>query len=281
MFQKCFLTICIQNHTYVMSHLQLCEMSLRQMKTRVSINHQWIELCLLSQCASLCMEQYAWIHAISSRMHAWWFFFPSNYQSHILKRSTWLDRTTWLEKNNMPYVWRSNYRTMDQVSWLDLGSNFHSAMLVTTSWSCFMLLGHHWFHSQSLLWPPVLVPSHPGPARFSPCWTHSLVLPWFPWNCCINGICCLDPTPLQIMTLWALHFVYNDKVCEISEVPKLLDRLLDFQYTPLGCTDLLRRFKQDNLCRADLLDNFLDNSLLKLWLLVMAQRQLKVDKIVT
>ncbi len=34
-----FWTICIQNHTYVMSHLQLCGMSLRQMKTRVSINH--------------------------------------------------------------------------------------------------------------------------------------------------------------------------------------------------------------------------------------------------
>jgi hypothetical protein len=67
---KCFLTICIQNHTYMMSHLQLCGMSLRQMKTRVSIDHQRIELGLLSQCASLCMEQYAWIHAISSKMHA-------------------------------------------------------------------------------------------------------------------------------------------------------------------------------------------------------------------
>jgi hypothetical protein len=39
MFQKVF-DICIQNHTYVMSHLQLCGMSLWQMKTRVSINHQ-------------------------------------------------------------------------------------------------------------------------------------------------------------------------------------------------------------------------------------------------
>ena len=37
---KMFLTICIQNYTYVMSHLQLCGMSLRQMKTRVSIDHQ-------------------------------------------------------------------------------------------------------------------------------------------------------------------------------------------------------------------------------------------------
>ncbi len=37
---KRFLTICIQNHTYVMSHLQLCGMSLQQMKTIVSINHQ-------------------------------------------------------------------------------------------------------------------------------------------------------------------------------------------------------------------------------------------------
>ncbi len=44
MFQKRFLDICIQNHTDVMSHLQLCGMSLWQMKTSVSINHQYIEL---------------------------------------------------------------------------------------------------------------------------------------------------------------------------------------------------------------------------------------------
>jgi hypothetical protein len=37
---KIFCTICIQNHTYMMSQLQLCGMSLWQMKTRVSINHQ-------------------------------------------------------------------------------------------------------------------------------------------------------------------------------------------------------------------------------------------------
>ncbi len=164
------------------------------------------------------------------------------------------------------------HRTMDQVSWLDLGLYFHSAMLVTTSWSCFMLLGCNWFHSKSLLLLPVLVPSHPGPATFSTCWTHSLILTCVPWNCRINGICCLDPTPLQIMTLWALHSVYNDKVCEISELPKLLDRLLDCQYTPLGRTDLPRRFKHDNLCRAELLDNFLNNFLLKLWSSDMAQR---------
>ncbi len=173
------------------------------------------------------------------------------------------------------------HRTMDQVSWLDLGLYFHSAMLVTTSWSCFMLLGCHWFHSQSLLWLPGLVPSHPGPASFSPCWTHSLVLTWFPWNCRVNGLCDLDPTPTQTTTLWALHSVYNDKVSEISEAPKLLDRLLGCQYTPLGRTDLPRRFEQDNLCRAELLDNFLDNSLLKLWLWDMAQRQLEVDMKVT
>ncbi len=173
------------------------------------------------------------------------------------------------------------HRTMDQVSWLDLGLYFHSAMLVTTSWSCFMLLGHHWFHSQSLLWPPVLVPSYPRPATFSPCWTHSLILTWFPWNRRVNGVCCLDPKPSQITTLWALHSVYNDKVSEISKVPKLLDRLLDCQYTLLEQTNLPRRFKQDNLCRAKLLDNFLDDSLLKLWSLDMAQRQLEVDIKVT
>jgi hypothetical protein len=39
MFQKGFWTIWIQNHTYVMSHLQLCGMSLGQMKTRVSTDH--------------------------------------------------------------------------------------------------------------------------------------------------------------------------------------------------------------------------------------------------
>ncbi len=170
---------------------------------------------------------------------------------------------------------------MDQVSWLDLSLYFHSAMLVTTSVSCFMLLGHRWFHSQSLLWPPVQVPSHPGPATFSPCWTHSLVLTWFPWNCRINGVCCLDPTPLQITTLWALYSVYNDKVSEISEVLKLLDRSLDCQYTRLGLTNLPRQFRQDNLCRAKLLHNFLDSPLLKLWLSDMAQRQLEVDMKVT
>jgi hypothetical protein len=58
--------------------------------------------------------------------------------------------------------------------------------------------------------------------------------------------------------------MYNDKVSEIGEVPKLLDRSLDFQYMPLGGTDLPWWFKQDNMCRAELLDNFLDNSLLKL-----------------
>ncbi len=171
------------------------------------------------------------------------------------------------------------HRTMDQVLWLGLGLYFHSAMLVTTSWSCFMPLGlgHHLLNSQSLLWLLVLVPSHPGPATFSPCLTLSLVLTWFPWNCCINGVCCLDPTPLQIMTLCASHSVYNDKVSEIGEVPKLLDRSLDYQYMPLGRTNLPRHFKQDNLCRAELLDDFLDHSLLKLWSLDMAQRGLEVD----
>ncbi len=170
--------------------------------------------------------------------------------------------------------------TMDQVSWLDLRFYFHSAMLVTT-WSCFMPLGHHWFHSKSLLWPQALVPSHPGPATFRPCWTHLLVLTWFPWNCHVNDVCCLDSTPLQSTTLWVFHSVYNDKFSEISEVPKLLDRLLDCQYTPLRRTNLPWQFKQDNLCRAKLLDNFLDNSQLALWSLDMAHRWLEVDMKVT
>ncbi len=78
-----------------------------------------------------------------------------------------------------------------------------------------------------------------------------------------------------------LHFVYNDTVSEKSEVPKLLDRLFDCKYTPLGHTDLPWWFEQDNLCRAQLLDNFLDNFLLKLSLRDMAQRQLEVDMKVT
>ncbi len=173
------------------------------------------------------------------------------------------------------------HRTMDQVLWLGLGSYFHSAMLVTTSWSCFMPLGRHWFISQSLLWPPVLVPSHQGPATFSPCWTHSLVLTWFPWSYHVNGVCCLDPTPSQITTLCVLHSMYNDKVSKIVEVPKLHDRLLDYQYMPLRHTNLPWRFKQDNLCKAELLDDFLENSLLKLWSLDMTQRQLEVNMKVT
>ncbi len=172
-------------------------------------------------------------------------------------------------------------RTMDQVSWLDLELYFHSAMLVTTSWSCFVPLGHHWFHSQSLLWLPVWVPSHPGLASFRPWQTQSLVLTWFPWNCCVNGVCCLDPTPLQIVTLCMLHSVCNYKVSKISEVPKLLNRSVDCQYMPLGRTDLPWRFKQNNLGGAKLLDNFLDDFLLKLWLSNMAQRLLDVDMKVT
>ncbi len=58
--------------------------------------------------------------------------------------------------------------------------------------------------------------------------------------------------------------MYNDEVSEIGEVPKLLNRLLDCQYMPLRRTDLSRRFKQDDLCRAELLDNLLGVSLLKL-----------------
>jgi hypothetical protein len=69
---------------------------------------------------------------------------------------------------------------------------------------------------------------------------------------------------LQITTLCALHSVYNDKVSEIGEVLKLLDRSLDYQYMPLGRINLPQRFKQEDLCRAKLLDNFLGHSLLKL-----------------
>ncbi len=81
-------------------------------------------------------------------------------------------------------------------------------------------------------------------------------------HCCVNGICCLDPTHLQITALCMLHSMYNDKVSEIGEVPKLFDRLLDCQYMPLGHTNFPWWFKQDNL--VELLDNFLDDSLLKL-----------------
>ncbi len=112
-------TICIQNHAYMMWHLRLCGMSSWQMKTIVSIGHQWIELrklmlisgwksswknqfmtALLCQCASLCMEQYTWTwtHAISSKMHAEWFFYPSDHLCHNLDRTTRLDKTTWLER---------------------------------------------------------------------------------------------------------------------------------------------------------------------------------------
>jgi hypothetical protein len=39
-FPKLLWRICNQNHAYMMSHLRLCGMSLRQMKTIVSIDHQ-------------------------------------------------------------------------------------------------------------------------------------------------------------------------------------------------------------------------------------------------
>ncbi len=72
----------------------------------------------------------------------------------------------------------------------------------------------------------------------------------------------MDAMPSQITTLCTLHSVYNDKVSVIGEVSKLLNRLLDYQYTPLGCTNLPRWFKQDGLCRAKMLDDFLDDFLL-------------------
>ncbi len=170
MFQKSLWTICIQNHTYVMSHFQLCGMSLQQMKTRVSIDHQWIELQLLCQCASLCMEQHTWIHAISSKMHAEWFFYPFNLPE------PYLEQDSMVRQDNTLFMEFQLLRTMYQVLQLDLGLYFHSAISLTTSWSCFVPLGHHWFHSQSILQLPALVPSHPGPATFCPYWRHSLVL---------------------------------------------------------------------------------------------------------
>ncbi len=172
MFQNSFLTICIQNHTYLMSHLQLCGMSLQQMKTRVSIDHQWIELCLLYQSASLCIEQYAWIHAISNKMHAGWFFYPSNCQSHILDKSTWLDRTTWLEKTIcLIYgVWI----TLDYGSSLVTGSRL--VILQCYVSDHFLVLFYAPSASSISFSIPtlaaVLVPSYPGLATFSPCWTH-------------------------------------------------------------------------------------------------------------
>jgi hypothetical protein len=80
----------------------------------------------------------------------------------------------------------------------------------------------------------------------------------------VIGVWCLDPTPLSITTLCTLHSKYNNEVHEISEVPKLLHKMLDCQYRPLGRTDLPQQFKQDNLRRAELLDIFLDDFLLKL-----------------
>jgi hypothetical protein len=49
-----------------------------------------------------------------------------------------------------------------------------------------------------------------------------------------------------------LHSVYNNEVSEIGEVPKLLNRLLDYQYMALGRTNLPWWFKQDNLHRDEL-----------------------------
>ncbi len=158
-----------------MSHLQLCGISLRQLKTGVSINHQWIELGLLSQCCSLCMEQYAGIHAISSKIMLSNFSYALNCKSHNLDKTTWLHRTMWLEKLCLLFLFEL-HQTMDQVMWLATGLHFHSAILVTTSWSCSLPFGPHWFHSKSLFWPLVLVPSHLGLATFCPCSTHSLVL---------------------------------------------------------------------------------------------------------
>ncbi len=219
MFQKCFL----------------------QFVSRITL--MWCHICSCVECPCGRWKQYAWIHAISSKMHAGWFFYPSNCQSHTLKRSTWLDGTTWLVKIIcLIYgVWIT----------LDYGSSLVTGymLLFSQCYVCdhFLVLYYAPWASLISFSIPTLaagagtIPS--GPATFSPCWTHSLVLTWFPWNCRVNGICYLDPTPLQITTLWVLHSVYNDKVCEISEVFSFLNRLLDCQYMRLGLTNLPRRFK--------------------------------------
>ncbi len=127
----------------------------------------------------------SWNNMLASMQYQLWcmlsdFSYASNHQSSNLDRTTWLRRITWLKKQYALFIKLKLHQTMDQVWWLGLSLYFHSAMLVTTSWSCLMPLGHHLFHFKSLFWPPVLVPSHPGPATFHPCWAHSLVLTWFP-----------------------------------------------------------------------------------------------------
>jgi hypothetical protein len=76
-----------------MSHLQLCGTFLRQMKTGVSINHQLIELGLLSQCGSLCMEQYAGIHAISSKI-----MLSDFHMLQIARATTWTGQHGYTEQ---------------------------------------------------------------------------------------------------------------------------------------------------------------------------------------
>jgi hypothetical protein len=125
------------------------------------------------------------------------FSYASNCQSHILDRTTWLSRITWLEKT-ICFIYGVRI-TSDYESSLVTGPKLVCLQCHVSdhSWSCFLPFGHHWFHSKSLLWLPVLEPSHPGPATFRPCWTHSLVLIWLPLNCCINVAWIQRPCRLQ------------------------------------------------------------------------------------
>ncbi len=160
---------------YVMWHLGLCGMSLQQMKTIVSIDYQWIELWLLCQCASLCMEQYTWIHAISSKMHAEWFFLSFKLpEPH-------LGQDIMVRQDNTLFMEFQLLGTMDQVSQLDPGLYFHSAMLVTTS--CLSGQDRCWYfllaHLLVVLLQGYLLPLPPD-CEYSQCMTKPFLFcaPW-------------------------------------------------------------------------------------------------------
>jgi hypothetical protein len=116
-------------------------------------------------------------------------------------KSTWLDRTTWLKKTIcLIYGVRIT---------LDYGSSLVTGFRLVFS-QCYV--SDHFlvlFHAPSASLISFSIPTLAAGAGTIPSragyiqsmLTHSLVLTWFPWNCRVNGVCCLDPTPLQIMTL--------------------------------------------------------------------------------
>jgi hypothetical protein len=108
MFQKSFLSICIQNHTYVMSHLQLCGMSLWQMKQECQSTINELNFVFFTN-VPLC----AWNNMLGSMQYQvrcmLGDFLSFKLPEPHLEKVKMVRQDNMVRKNNMPYLWSSNY----------------------------------------------------------------------------------------------------------------------------------------------------------------------------